>query len=65
MLRADQGWRRSSRCDTNACVEVAATETGGAALRDSADPASPELGFGPHQWRSFLRGICQGQLTGR
>ncbi|WP_326554796.1 DUF397 domain-containing protein [Micromonospora sp. NBC_01813] len=62
MLRADQGWRRSSRCDTNACVEAAATSAG-VELRDSADPAGPRLEFGPGDWRAFLRGVAQGELT--
>ncbi|MFV2016976.1 DUF397 domain-containing protein [Micromonospora sp. LOL_023] len=62
MLRADQGWRRSSRCDTNACVEAAATSAG-VELRDSADPAGPRLEFGEGGWRTFLRGLAQGELA--
>jgi hypothetical protein len=59
MLRADQGWRRSSRCDTNACVEAAATSIG-VEVRDSADVGGPQLGFGPAGWRAFLAGVTRG-----
>lgn len=58
MLRVDQGWRRSSRCDTNACVEAAATMSG-VEVRDSADPGGPRLAFGPGGWRAFLAGATR------
>ncbi|MFY1633203.1 DUF397 domain-containing protein [Solwaraspora sp. WMMB335] len=65
MLRTTDGWRRSGRCDTNACVEVAATCAGGVALRDSALPDGPHLRFDPRPWRSFVRGIGRGDFAAR
>jgi hypothetical protein len=49
-------WRRSQRCDTSACVEVAQI-AGGIALRDSTRPDDPVLHFSQAEWTSFLAGL--------
>jgi hypothetical protein len=38
------------------CVEVAATTTGGRAIRDSKNPHGPLLHIGPNGWHTFLTG---------
>jgi hypothetical protein len=54
-------WRKSSRCDTNACVEVA-TISGGIAVRDSKWPDGPILRFDRNEWSAFLAGIRAGDF---
>lgn len=49
------GWRKSSRCDSNSCVEVAPGPTR-AAVRDSTDPGQ-WLTFAREDWRAFVRGL--------
>ncbi|MFF6785052.1 DUF397 domain-containing protein [Streptomyces sp. NPDC012510] len=39
------------------CVEVAATATGGRAVRDSKNPHGPLLHLSPTSWHAFLSGI--------
>ncbi|MDQ7907356.1 DUF397 domain-containing protein [Phytohabitans sp. ZYX-F-186] len=46
-------WRKSARCDSSSCVEVAQID-GGIALRDGKDPGGPRLIFTARQWTSFL-----------
>lgn len=54
-------WRRSSRCDTQTCVEVARTN-GGVLLRDAKDPAGPVLAFSQEAWISFAAGVAEGEF---
>jgi uncharacterized protein DUF397 len=54
-------WRRSTRCDTNACVEVARTASG-MAIRDSERPAGPILEFTNSVWSNFIGGIRAGDF---
>ncbi len=62
-------WQRSSRCASNACVEVAKVSTDRSAnrihVRDSKDPRSPELAFGAAAWHCFIEGIKSGDLDRR
>jgi hypothetical protein len=54
-------WRRSSRCASTACIEVAL----GAAIvkvRDSEHPAGARLEFPAAAWNAFLGGLRQGRL---
>ena len=44
------------------CVEVAATVTGGRAVRDSKDPSRPSLYFTAEGWQAFIQGIEHGSL---
>lgn len=49
------GWRKSSRCESQHCVEVART-TDGLAVRNSTDPED-RLVFTRPAWRAFLAGL--------
>jgi Domain of unknown function (DUF397) len=54
-------WRRSSRCETGACVEMA--RIGGTiAIRDSKDVAGPVLIFSAEEWAAFLAGARNGEF---
>ncbi|GIF15154.1 DUF397 domain-containing protein [Actinoplanes teichomyceticus] len=54
-------WRRSKRCATGACVEVA--RVGELFLiRDSKNPDSPPLTFTREVWEAFLAGIKAGEF---
>lgn len=48
-------WRRSSRCDSNSCVEVAPDSTR-MAVRDSTDPGR-WLTFAYEDWQAFVRAL--------
>lgn len=62
-------WKRSSRCDTSACVEVAwdkpshcqhgdcvkvGHSKGQVLMRDSKDPDGPVLRLTKDQWQQFI-----------
>jgi hypothetical protein len=49
-------WRRSARCETGACVEVAVLDEG-IAMRDSKNPESGFLRFTKSEWSAFLKSI--------
>jgi hypothetical protein len=52
-------WRKSTRCGTNACVEVAmpfVDERGPVRLRDSEAPDSI-LTFDQKMWRAFIKAV--------
>lgn len=51
-------WRKSSRCESSACVEVGLADR--AYVRDSKLVDSPVLSFNPADWRGFLTGIKSG-----
>jgi hypothetical protein len=53
-------WRRSSRCESQHCVEVAEV-AGGIAVRDSTDPCR-SLRITAPAWRRFLAALHAGQL---
>jgi hypothetical protein len=48
-------WRKATHSGGNGgdCVEVATSDTE-IAVRDSKDPAGPNLSFTPSAWRSFM-----------
>jgi hypothetical protein len=52
-------WRRGTRCDTSACVEVSTHEV--VQVRDSKDPG-PVLTFTPDAWTAFLTDVKAGRL---
>jgi hypothetical protein len=56
---SEMSWRRSKRCDTSACVEVAADDRVGL-LRDSKDPGSV-LTFGIESLRAFIAAAKDGR----
>lgn len=49
-------WRKSSRSNNGTCVEVA-NFAGVVAIRDSKNPAGPQLAVSPAEWRAFLTGL--------
>jgi hypothetical protein len=55
-------WRRSSRCETSACVEVGRTD-GLVALRDS-DRHDVTLRFSLPDWAAFVAGVRAGDFEG-
>ncbi|WP_425570863.1 DUF397 domain-containing protein [Rugosimonospora acidiphila] len=59
--RRELEWRRSRRCESGSCVEVAMTEDG-VLMRDSKDAAGPVLQFDREEWAAFLGAIRQGDI---
>jgi len=55
-------WRRSRRCDSGACVEVA-FDGDEFLVRDGKHPEGPTLSFTPLEWEAFLGGVLDGQFT--
>lgn len=49
-------WRKSTRSGSNGCVEVLLDPTA-VGIRDSKDPASPEIFVDAAAWRSFIRHV--------
>jgi len=56
------GWRKSSRCESSACVEVAIGD-GDVEVRNSTDPATT-LTFSPDEWAVFIAGVKAGEFDG-
>jgi hypothetical protein len=54
-------WRKSSRCESSGCIEVAFTEQG-VAVRDSKVDDGPVLTFSTDAWRAFLDDLRAGRL---
>ncbi|TDD39670.1 DUF397 domain-containing protein [Actinomadura sp. KC06] len=54
-------WRRSSRCATTTCVEVARLDEGAISVRDTED-AETRLAFDLAEWRVFVRGVRDGRF---
>jgi len=62
VLASPMAWRRSSRCATQSCVEVADLPDG-VAIRDSKSPGtSPILVFTADEWESFISGVKAGEF---
>lgn len=57
-----RSWRRGSRCESGACVEVAITDTA-VFVRHSDEPGH-ELKFSRAEWAVFLASVKEGELTG-
>jgi hypothetical protein len=54
-------WRKSTRCGSNACVEVA--KVGGEYLiRDSKNPEVAALAFTEAEWVAFTEGVTAGEF---
>ncbi|WP_326553049.1 DUF397 domain-containing protein [Micromonospora sp. NBC_01813] len=47
-------WRKSTKSDTGACVEVADNIIGHVLVRDTKDRDGGTLAFGPAAWQSFV-----------
>ncbi len=54
-------WRRSRRCDSGTCVEVAYLD-GAFAVRDSKTDNGPMLTFTRPDWEAFLAGVRAGDF---
>lgn len=53
-------WRRSTRCESVACVEVARQDHD-VAMRDSNDPGA-HLRFSSDAWNGFLTDVREGRF---
>jgi Domain of unknown function (DUF397) len=49
-------WKKSSASNSGGCVEVA-HEGPWLLVRDSKDPAGPQLRFNAREWNAFLTGV--------
>lgn len=54
------GWKKSSRCDNNLCVEVAPRDPG-VSVRDNSRP-EVQLSFDAASWRVLLNDLRGGRL---
>ena len=54
-------WRRSSRCGSTTCVEVAKVEDQ-YLIRDSKNPGAPALSFTKDEWEAFVLGVNSGEF---
>jgi hypothetical protein len=54
-------WRKSTRCGSNACVEVA-NVAGTYLVRDSKDPDGAVLRFSVQEWAAFVDGVKAGDF---
>ncbi|MFI1995873.1 DUF397 domain-containing protein [Actinoplanes sp. NPDC020271] len=52
----ESNWRRSKRCSSGACVEVARNGEW-FLMRDSKNPADTPLNFDRAAWEAFLTGV--------
>ncbi|MFI9362593.1 DUF397 domain-containing protein [Kitasatospora sp. NPDC053057] len=54
-------WRKSSHSGgQGACVEIAGPAAGAVAVRDSKDPAGPQLRFSTEAWNAFASAVAAG-----
>ncbi|MEV6976315.1 DUF397 domain-containing protein [Kitasatospora sp. NPDC093806] len=60
----DLPWRKSSYSSDNGgnCIEVALGQPTTVPVRDSKDPAGPNLTFTPTAWRTFLAAVVGGEF---
>jgi hypothetical protein len=60
---SDGPWRKSSHSGQQGnCIQVCTSESGTVAVRDSKNPAGPELEFAGHAWSAFVSGIKLGEF---
>ncbi len=57
-------WRKSSRCGTSTCVEIA-RDGADYLIRDSKHPEQPALRFTDAEWRAFHDGVAVGEFNFR
>jgi hypothetical protein len=54
-------WRKSRHSqEDSGCVEVAPGSCGSVGVRDSKNPAGPQLAFTPQEWSTFRDGTRAG-----
>ena len=56
-----RAWRRSTRCDTNSCVEVATADEG-EFIRNSRESEGSALTFTRAEWDAFVAGVKDGEF---
>jgi hypothetical protein len=62
MTTETPSWTRSSRCNSDGCVEVASAGAE-VLIRDSKlGDASPVLTFTESEWRAFREGVIAGEF---
>jgi hypothetical protein len=54
-------WRKSSRCGTSTCVEVAKVDEQ-YLIRDSKNPEAAPLSFTKAEWDAFVAGVNAGEF---
>lgn len=54
-------WRKSSRCGSQTCVEVAKVD-GRFLVRDSKNPDGTVLSFTEREWAAFVEGVEAGEF---
>ena len=54
-------WRKSSRCGSTTCVEVAKVADK-YLIRDSKNPDAAALAFTPQEWDAFVQGVTAGDF---
>jgi hypothetical protein len=59
MIAGYPQWRKSTKCDSASCVEVARVDNG-VMLRDSKDSDGPTLTFSRTEWTSFVSALKEG-----
>jgi Domain of unknown function (DUF397) len=63
MADAERGWkwRKSTRCDSGACLEVAVRDDR-VLIRESDRPDGPWLEVSRASWTAFVRGVRAGEF---
>jgi Domain of unknown function (DUF397) len=57
-------WRKSScSYSTGQCVQIAAPDGAGIAVRDSKNPQGAVLRFTPAGWREFVASVRSGEIS--
>jgi hypothetical protein len=54
-------WHKSTRCGSNACVEVAKVNDE-YLVRDSKNPEVAPLSFTADEWTAFVEGVAGGEF---
>lgn len=54
-------WHKSTRCGSNACVEVA-KRNDEYLVRDSKNPNVAPLSFTADEWTAFVEGVAAGEF---
>jgi uncharacterized protein DUF397 len=58
---SQQVWRRSTHCESSACVEIATVDDQ-VLMRDAKDPDGPTLTFPRYAWAGFVRAIRENEI---
>ncbi|MGH3786882.1 MAG: DUF397 domain-containing protein [Pseudonocardiaceae bacterium] len=61
-LRRGLPFRRSRRCTSGGCVEVALPPDGDAAVRDSKDRTRQPITVDRREWADFISGVKNGDF---